>query len=468
MRRPAETFRQLAVAVLLGVALLAPAVLAAPAYAEPTTPPRIPVTTPAVDPCNGVTLLLQPVCRARQAAGDTLASLGDFLPNPIGGLVGDLGEKAIRAFTQFVVDGAVWFLGRVADVATGSTKVAVTTDWFSTHYRDMAAVAAVFALTFLLLSCIGVAVHRDPRRLARSVTLLAVAGVGTGMVLVITTMLLTISDALSAYVAQHLTGDLKRSLSGAATGLASLTVTTGQPAVPLFATLLAALFAALAAVVIWLELLLRAVAIYATVLFFPIGLAGLVWEGSRRWARHLAEILVALIFSKFVIVAILSLAASGLAGGGEGYAGVLAGSAMLTVAAFSPFVLMRVIGVLEVAGAAAALEGVRSRATRTATSTGYLAVRTVRSTGAGGRLMIAGTGGTPGVAAAATASGGRPPIGGPRHAGGSTAHPPHGGGSTGRPPPAPPPPSGPAPPNGPKTPPPQPPAAADSPLARGA
>ncbi len=453
MRRPAETFRQLAVAVLLGVALMAPAVLAAPAYAEPTTPPRIPVTTPAVDPCNGVTLLLQPVCRARQAAGDTLASLGDFLPNPIGGLVGDLGEKAIRAFTQFVVDGAVWFLGRVADVATGSTKVAVTTDWFSTHYRDMAAVAAVFALTFLLLSCIGVVVHRDPRRLARSVALLAVAGVGTGMVLVITTMLLTISDALSAYVAQHLAGDLKQSLRGAAIGLASLTAATGQPAVPLFATLLAALFAALAAVVIWLELLLRAVAIYATVLFFPIGLAGLVWEGTRRWARHLAEILVALIFSKFVI---------------EGYAGVLAGSAMLTVAAFSPFVLMRVIGVLEVAGAAAALEGVRSRATRTATSTGYLAVRTVRSTGAGGRLVIAGTGGPPGMAAAATASGGRPLSGGPRHAGGSTAHPPHGGGSTGRPPPAPPPPSGPAPLNGPKTPPPHPPAAADSPLARGA
>jgi hypothetical protein len=392
-------------------------------YAQPASPPIPPDSVEAVDPCEAVPLLLAPTCRSRQGSGDALASFAGRLPDPGASLVGGIGETALLAFTQFIVDGAVWFLGQVATVVTDSTSVSVTTDWFTTHYRSMAAVAAMLATAFLLLSCIGVIVHRDPARLARSVALLAVAGAGTGMVLVITTMLLVISDAMSAYVARTLTGDLTQALTGATTGLGSLT-SESNGGVPLFAALLAALFAAVAAVVIWLELLLREVAIYATVLFFPVGLAGLVWEGSRRWARHLAEILVALIFSKFVIVAILSLASAGLAGGAEGYAGVLAGAAMLAVAAYSPFLLLRVVGVLEVTGAAVALEGVRSRATRTATSNGYLAMRTVQTGRAVvGRLVVAGGGGPGGVAAATVAA--------PRSRPGGAG----GGGSTGRPPP---------------------------------
>ena len=147
---------------------------------------------------------------------------------------------------------------------------------------------------------------------------------------------------------------------------------------PAFAGLIAGLVAAVAAVIIWVELLLRGVAIYATLLFFPIALAGLAWEPSRRWARRLAELLTALIFAKFVIVAVLSLAAGALASGGEGYAGVLSGAALLLVAAFAPFLLLRVIGVFEVAVAAAALEGARQRGTRPLTHGGQTAMYAVQ------------------------------------------------------------------------------------------
>jgi hypothetical protein len=132
-------------------------------------------------------------------------------------------------------------------------------------------------------------------------------------------------------------------------------------ATPLFPALIAALLVAAAAVVIWIELLLREVAIYAVVLFFPLALAGLVWDASRAWSRRLAEMLAALIFSKFVIVAILALASGGLASGSEGFGGVLVGASLLLVAAFAPILLMRVIGVLEVAAAASVLEGAAAR-----------------------------------------------------------------------------------------------------------
>jgi type IV secretion system protein TrbL len=96
-----------------------------------------------------------------------------------------------------------------------------------------------------------------------------------------------------------------------------MTSLTQGVAIPLFPALIAALLVAVAAVVIWIELLLREVAICAVVLFFPLALAGLVWDASRAWSRRLAEMLAALIFSKFVIVAILALASGGLASGSE-------------------------------------------------------------------------------------------------------------------------------------------------------
>jgi hypothetical protein len=345
-----------------GLLLLPPLTLlllqAAPAHAAPAAPPL-------QSPCQALPLVLQPACFAREQVGGAVEGAGGFIGNPVGAVAGALGNSAMEALTGFVVDGAVWFLGQIAEAVTGSTDVAVTSSWFSEHYAAMTGLAAVFALLFLLLAAAGTVFHQDPGRIGRAVFAVAVAGLGTAAATTVTQLLLVASDELSAMVAGSLAGDLKQAMSGASRGLSSLTTTPGGgPVVPAFAALIAGLVAAVAAVLIWVELLLRGVAIYATLLFFPIALAGLAWEPSRRWARRLAELITALIFAKFVIVAILSLAAGALASGGEGYAGVLSGAALLLVAAFAPFLLLRVIGVFEVAVAAAALDGARQRGTR--------------------------------------------------------------------------------------------------------
>jgi hypothetical protein len=81
------------------------------------------------------------------------------------------------------------------------------------------------------------------------------------------------------------------------------------------------------------------------------------------------ETLSALIVSKFVIVATLSLAAgavsSGTAGSGthgSGFSAVLAGGALLLMATFVPFAILRMIPAVE-AGAVAHLDGLRQRGT---------------------------------------------------------------------------------------------------------
>jgi hypothetical protein len=124
-----------------------------------------------------------------------------------------------------------------------------------------------------------------------------------------------------------------------------------------------------AAFVLWIELLIRAAAVYVAVLFLPLALATLVWPAVSHWCRRLVETLAALILSKFVIVATLSLAAgavsSGTAGGGAhgaGFSAVLAGGALLVMATFVPFAILRLIPAVE-AGAVGHLDGLRARGT---------------------------------------------------------------------------------------------------------
>jgi hypothetical protein len=105
------------------------------------------------------------------------------------------------------------------------------------------------------------------------------------------------------------------------------------------------------------------------VLFLPLALAALVWPAISHWCRRLAETLAALVLSKLVIAAVLSLAAGALAGGigvgatggdGGGFASVITGVALLVIATMSPFTLLRLIPAIE-AGAVAHLESGRSQ-----------------------------------------------------------------------------------------------------------
>jgi hypothetical protein len=121
------------------------------------------------------------------------------------------------------------------------------------------------------------------------------------------------------------------------------------------------LLIAVAAFVLWLELLIRAAAVYVAVLFLPLAMATLVWPAVSHWCRRLVETLSALILSKFVIVATLSLAAGAISSG-SGLSSVLAGGALLVIATFVPFAILRLIPAVE-AGAVGHLEGLRQRGT---------------------------------------------------------------------------------------------------------
>ena len=127
--------------------------------------------------------------------------------------------------------------------------------------------------------------------------------------------------------------------------------------IPLFGVFLGAIILAIGGFVLWLEMIIRDAAIYICVFFLPLTFVAMIWPATSRWARRLVELLIAIILSKFVIVAILSLATAAITNtaslnnSGDPFEQMIAGAALLVLAAWSPFALLRLIPMMEIAAA---------------------------------------------------------------------------------------------------------------------
>ena len=301
--------------------------------------------------CTGLDAL-NPICQVGSLGGSVAAS--GF-------------ESVLSGISQWVASGAEWLLGQIGDVLVSTTTVDVGATWFRTHYGQMTALAGVVILPMLLVSTLQAIVRQNPGQLVRTYLVqLPLALLLAVVAIQVVILSLSITDAMSDAVAGGTGAEVTSLLSGVTTGLVAA---AADPTIASFVLLLIALLIAVAAFVLWLELLIRAAAVYVAVLFLPLALATLVWPAVSHWCRRLVETLAALILSKFVIVATLSLAAgavsSGTAGSGAhgaGFSAVLAGGALLVMATFVPFAILRLIPAVE-AGAVGHLDGLRARGT---------------------------------------------------------------------------------------------------------
>ena len=299
--------------------------------------------------CTGLNAL-NPICQAGSIGG-SIASTGF--------------ESVLSGISQWVASGAEWLLAQIGDVLSATTTIDLGASWFETHYGQMTALAGVVILPMLLASTLQAVVRQNPGQLIRTFLLqLPLALLLAVVAIQIVILSLSATDAMSDAVAGGTSADVTSLLTGVTSGLVA---SAADPTIASFVLLLISLLIAVAAFVLWLELLIRAAAVYVAVLFLPLALATLVWPAVSHWCRRLVETLAALILSKFVIVATLSLAAgavsSGTAGSGShgsGFSSVLAGGALLLMATFVPFAILRMIPAVE-AGAVAHLDGLRER-----------------------------------------------------------------------------------------------------------
>jgi hypothetical protein len=301
--------------------------------------------------CTGLDAL-NPVCQVG-SLGSSVASAGF--------------ESILNGISQWVASGAEWLLDQIGDVLSATTTVDVGASWFRVHYGQMTALAGVVILPLLLASTLQAVVRQNPGQLIRTFLVqLPLALLLAVVAMQIVILSLSATDAMSDAVAGGTNADVSSLLTTVTSGLVS---SAADPSIASFVLLLVALLIAVAAFVLWLELLIRAAAVYVAVLFLPLALATLVWPAISHWCRRLVETLAALILSKFVIVATLSLAAGAVTSGtagtgshGSGFSSVLAGGALLLMATFVPFAILRMIPAVE-AGAVAHLDGLRERGT---------------------------------------------------------------------------------------------------------
>ena len=317
-------------------------------------------------------------------------------------LAGFGADSVLNALGSWVTDGATWLLGQIGAVIASTTTVDLGAGWFTAHYQTMVALAGVVIVPILLLGIIQSVYRQNGSMLVRSVVVnVPLAILLTAVAVQLVQLGLAVTDAMSADVSGGAGIDTGHFLSSVTLGLTA-TSAAGQPSTPGFVLLVGGLAVVFGAVMVWIELLIRGAAVYVTVLFLPLALASLAWPAIAHWCRRLVDTLAALILGKFVIVAVLSLAAGALAGGvgaggtgggadGGGFAAVLGGASLLLLAAFSPWALFRLLPLLE-AGAVGHLEGLSHRARQHAAApVKGLALVAMRASVAGSAIGAAGS-----------------------------------------------------------------------------
>jgi hypothetical protein len=267
-------------------------------------------------------------------------------------------EAVTEGIAKWVLGAVAFFVGGAFDFLQKSARPQVEADWFAGPGSPFAAVrniAGVLLLAFAFLGVLQGLLHGDVGMMVRQVVgKLPLAVIGMVITVAAVGKMLDLTDALSSAVLSTTDEQALHFLSGF--GVAVTGATSG------FAAVLLGLIAVIAALILWVELLVRASLVYLLVAISPLGFAAMLWPSARGFLRKTIELLVAVILSKFVIAVALSIGVAALAGAGEAVEGtgaaaaagaglgtLLVGSVVVGLAAFAPFIVLKLVPVAEAA-----------------------------------------------------------------------------------------------------------------------
>ena len=345
--------------------LLAPAILVATLAlcASPPAAQAFDASKPICTLAGLVSGLAGKVCQAARHAGTVLKAGQKLLTGHVGGAVetlsgGGSSAKALTAAAAFgaaalwVIGGARVVLHETAGVISATSRPQLQSTWFSSSYWRMAAISALLTLPFLFAAAIQALLRSDLSLLARSALGYLPLGVlAVSVAAPLTQLLLAASDELSGLVSSASGYTEAGFIHATAFGI-------GVGAVSSFPVFFVGLLAVAATMTLWVELLIRSAAVYVIVLMLPLFFAALVWPARRIWAVRAVELLLALILSKFAIVAVLALGGAAL-----GHTTVpsvtqmLAGTTLVMLAAFTPWALLRLLPLHELASSVEGMSG---------------------------------------------------------------------------------------------------------------
>jgi len=363
----------------------------------------------------------------------------------VGGAVSDAAGAVLDKTVQFifglivgavtgVTDGLISLMNATSGIDFGTDLASVS------DLRSMVlGMSMLMILGSLFMSIMGSLAAGEPGKIVRSVFVDVPGAVFfTMLFIVFLDKLLELVDLASVAAM----GDVGDSLGQVAAALVIGNTVTGVGDAG-FLSLIFGILYIFGALMVWAELLIRSALIFIMVVLAPLGYAMRANPSTKRIARRTSEVLVALVLSKFGIAVAFGVGARLIdaaietpgegAGTGADISAMFIGTTVVVLAAFMPWMLLKMIPVME---AATAMQGAERGPMRTA-GTAVAAVGAVAGikalAGASAASGGAGVGG--GSARAATSGGGQPgpapggPAGGGSGGGGSS-----GGGGPSAPP----------------------------------
>lgn len=279
--------------------------------------------------CTGIDML-NPVC-VGSAIGDGVSSVAGLAATGVF-------DGIARAFGAVAVAVTTWLWQEI----DSATALDLRSPALVKQMAFMGAIAGVLCLALFAIQMVKAAVWRDPAALRRGVTGLGVAFLGSAFALATTQLLLSAVDALSAGIVRWAFGtDLS--------GLGKLIITAAVYEGPNPAgVLLLALVVIIVCAILWATLMMRKLLILVAAILAPFAFAGGAADLSRGWVRKWIELVAALIASKLLLVIILTVGLTVIEGGGERGHGVgqsttqvIAGVLVLLVAAFAPWMAIK-------------------------------------------------------------------------------------------------------------------------------
>ncbi|OYO08838.1 conjugal transfer protein TrbL [Enemella evansiae] len=264
-------------------------------------------------------------------AGEAAASL---ISAPFDWLASAMGEAAGWMFTS------VW------TVFDTTTLVDVTGSEYVAVYNLLFGIAVFVMLSFFCLQLITGMIRREPAALSRAALGLGKSVLGSFVVITITALLLEIVDQLSVGIIQaagETTESMGDKIAILVAGLTALNI--GAPGVGAILTIFLAALAIAAAAIVWLSLLVRKALLLVAIVLAPFAFSGASWDATRGWISKWAMFVIALIFSKLVLVVILLVAVTQVSAPIDGdlsnVADPLAGIVLMALAGFAPYMTYR-------------------------------------------------------------------------------------------------------------------------------
>lgn len=284
-------------------------------------------------------------CAALPGPAAALCDVPASVGGVVSGAVAAASSSVFDAASSAVAESAAYFVGRLGDLVTATTTVDVGAAWFLRQYALMFGLSAFLTLGLLILSVLKEVTRGQWSAALRAGTVYYLAAVmASAFAPAVVYLLLQVSDGLCAALVAgsgRSTDDFFATLGKALTELTAATALQTGP----FTIIVGGLLMIGCAVVLWVELLLRAAIVYVALLFAAPTFSGLVdrslWKHSRKWLHFM----VSVIFAKPVVVAVLLLAASGSGSAGttDSLSSLFVGIAPLLVAIFAVGLLFRLV-----------------------------------------------------------------------------------------------------------------------------